>query len=447
MGIDKSNVRYVMHAQAPKTIENYQQEAGRAGRDGLPSECILLWSKSDFALWRKILRELEAEARNVSEAKLTQLSRYCEESVCRHKALVQYFGQAHNKGNCGACDHCLGETKVKTAPLTRTLGQRVATTDPLMISQKILSCVVRMAGSYPIGYVGRVLVGSKDKRIAEYGHDTLSTYGILRSEERSVVRDWLGQLVDQEFLTLTSNGEISQVTDKGRQVLRGEITPALVRSEGESDPRLFEELRVLRRRIADERNVAAFVVFSDAVLHEMSARRPSTIAAFGRISGVGENKAMQYGRRFVECITTWCTAMDMPLDVTTSTSKKSPNSIPQVPLINFVERRAYELFRRGDSIDDVVVTLKRARSTVVEYLTGYIQRERIRDPRPWVDQETVARVQDAADRVGVERLKPVFDQLGGSVDYETIKIILGCWQNAAGSELSRAAAGHCVQEL
>jgi ATP-dependent DNA helicase RecQ len=149
---------------------------------------------------------------------------------------------------------------------------------------------------------------------------------------------------------------------------------------------------------------------------------------------------MQYGRRFVERITTWCDAMDMPLDVATLGSKKSPNSIPPGPLINFVERRAYELFRRGDSIDDVVVALKRARSTVVDYLTGYIQRERIHDPRPWVDHETVARVQDAADRVGVERLKPVFDQLGGSVDYERIKIVLFCLKHAQNRALQSAEA-------
>lgn len=430
MGIDKSNVRYVMHAQAPKTIENYQQEAGRAGRDGLASECILLWSKSDFALWRRIFRELEGEARTTAEGKLSQLSRYCEESVCRHKALVQYFGQAHDKGNCAACDHCLGETKTKPVPQLRTLGQRVAITDPLTVSQKILSCVVRMAGSYPIGYVGRVLVGSKDKRIVENQHDTLTTYGILRSEDRSVVRDWIGQLVDQEFLIMSASGEIASVTDKGRQVLRGELTPALVRSEGESDPRLFEQLRALRRQIADERNVAAFIIFSDAVLNEMAARRPSSTAAFGRISGVGENKAMQYGRRFVECITSWCNAMDMPVDVPKASGAKSRTAPTTAAVNNFVERHAYELFRRGDSIDDVVVTLKRARSTVVDYLTAYIQRERINDPRPWVDADTVARIQDAADRAGAERLRPVFDMLGGSVDYERIKIVMGCLRNA-----------------
>jgi ATP-dependent DNA helicase RecQ len=229
---------------------------------------------------------------------------------------------------------------------------------------------------------------------------------------------------------MTANGEIAGVTDKGRQVLRGEVTPVLVRSEGESDPRLFEQLRVLRRQIADERNVAAFIIFSDAVLNEMAARRPSSTAAFGRISGVGENKAMQYGRRFVECITTWCNAMDMPLDVPKASGAKSRTTPTTAAVNNFVERHAYELFRRGDSIDDVVVTLKRARSTVVDYLTAYIQRERIHDPRPWVDADTVARIQDAADRAGAERLRPVYDMLGGSVDYEKIKIVMACLRNA-----------------
>jgi ATP-dependent DNA helicase RecQ len=201
----------------------------------------------------------------------------------------------------------------------------------------------------------------------------------------------------------------------------------LERTEGESDPRLFEELRRLRRQIADERNVAAFVVFSDAVLHELAARRPGSLAAFRSISGIGDNKAMQFGRRFVDCITAWCSANDIPLD---ASAGGSVTELPPEPISNHVEKRAYDMFKRGDSIDSVVVTLKRARSTVVEYLTNLIEREGIDSPSRWVDKATVASIKDAVDVVGAERLRPIFDHLGGAINYESIRIVLACMRNA-----------------
>jgi ATP-dependent DNA helicase RecQ len=442
MGIDKSNVRFVLHAQAPKTIENYQQEAGRAGRDGLPSECILLWTKGDFGLWRRIISELDEEPRRVAEAKLSQLSRFCEDSVCRHKALVQYFGQPFEKGNCGACDHCLGENLPKKT--VQVIGQRVTVRDPLIIAQKILSCVARLGESFPIGYIGRVLVGSKDRRIAEYGHDTLSTYGILRSESRGDVRDWMTQLAEQECLALTSNGHVSHVTEKGWQVLRGTLTPSLERTEGPSDPRLVEELRLLRRRIADELNIAAIVVFSDAVLHELAARRPSTMAAFRQVSGVGENKAMQFGRRFVECIVRWCDKYGVEPNVALKLHRRAVATLTDSPSANFVEQRAYEMFRRGASVDDVVVALRRARSTVVGYLTTYIRKNGTEDSAPWVEAATASRILRAAEIVGTEQLRPIFEYLGEKISYEEIRIVLACLRNAQDRELPVAVERRCA---
>jgi ATP-dependent DNA helicase RecQ len=434
MGIDKSNVRFVLHAQAPKSIENYQQEAGRAGRDGLASECVLLWSKGDFALWRKLFSEMDPEPRSVAEAKLSQLSRFCEEPVCRHRTLVQYFSQAYDKSKCDACDHCLGETQKRDEAV---FGRRVPVEDSLIIAQKILSCVVRLGGQHPIGYVGKVLIGSSDRRIAESGHDTLSTYGIMPGVSRGDVRDWIVQLADQQCLNLTAFGKVDGVTEKGREVLRGNQTPLLERTEGSVDPRLFNELRILRKRIADERNVAAFVVFSDAVIRELAERRPSTLAAFGRVRGVGETKSMMFGRRFIECITNWCQDNDLPTDVEGSPAR-SRRRDPAIPTTNFVEIRAYEMFRREDALDDIVVALKRARSTIVGYLSVYLRCEKVTDPSPWVDRETVARIEDAAKVVGRERLKPIFDHLDESVPYEPIRIVMTCLNNRIEAEAPAA---------
>lgn len=440
MGIDKSNVRYVLHAQAPRTIENYQQEAGRAGRDGLPSECVLLWSPGDFALWRRIIGNLEPEARAVAVEKLTQMSRFCERSVCRHRFLVEYFGQRYEKETCERCDHCLDDHRPGTSvlPATRT----VPVADALTVAQKILSCVVRLDGPHTAGYLGRVLVGSRDERIIAQGHQNLSTYAILAAADRRDVRAWIDQLSRQGCLAVDAAGRIIGVSARGRQVLRGENPPELVRTIDDrraapaepqaADPRLFAELRALRRQIADERHVAAFVVFSDATLMEMAARRPGSLAAFRRISGVGENKAMQYGQRFVERIAAWCRVEGLPTDVPSEPPvRRTPGAEVPEAFVHMTKRRALEMFRRGESIDMVVVTLKRARSTVARYLFEYIERDRITTPQRWVDAVTIARIEEAIAKVGDTMLRPIFEELGGQVSYEAIRVVVACRRNAA----------------
>jgi ATP-dependent DNA helicase RecQ len=310
MGIDRSDVRYVIHAGMPKSIEHYQQEAGRAGRDGLPSECLLLYSGGDFGLWRSILMA-EGPPAPGALAKLGEIYDYCQGATCRHRFLVEYFGQAYASANCGACDICAGEV--------------AAENDAVIIAQKVLSCVVRLGERFGADYVADVLRGAETARIKGFGHDRLSTYALLRDHRKAAIRNWIDQLEGQGCLA-RADGEYPTLalTEHGRKVMRGEADVRLFKTVAQGprggagraarraeragapytapDGDLFEKLRALRRAMAEERGVPPYVIFSDASLRDMARDRPTTEAAFLRIKGVGQHKLAELGPRFLACI-------------------------------------------------------------------------------------------------------------------------------------------------
>jgi ATP-dependent DNA helicase RecQ len=309
MGIDRSNVRCVIHATMPKTVEHYQQETGRAGRDGLEAECVLLYSAADFLRWRSLMQmssEPGPDTKQVRAAQdrlLEEMSRFCTTVGCRHRALKEYFGQEYDRPNCGACDVCLGEAEgVKDATET---------------AQKILSCVARLRGGFGVVHVCDILTGANTEMIRRRAHHRLSTYGILQGLPRRQVINLVYQLIDQGLLDRTEGDRpVLQLNDASWKVMRGERSVRLLRpkrgrvrkarAEKESwigvDRGLFEHLREVRRQIAQERSVPAFVIFSDATLRDMARRRPTTPADFLAVHGVGSRKLEDLGGAFLAAI-------------------------------------------------------------------------------------------------------------------------------------------------
>ncbi len=305
MGIDKSNVRWVVHADLPRSLEGYYQETGRAARDGDDADTLLLHGASDVASIRWHIGNIEAPAeRERAEARLAAMLRYVRSSSCRRSVLLAYFGEQHS-GNCGRCDICTGQ---------------VTREDATVAAQKVLSAAARTGERFGAGHLADILVGKATDKVLERGHQGLPTFGVGRDRDRSWWIALIGELTAADYL-VRGEGRLAglRLSERGRLLMRGkdsfataqpvEAEPARRRHElikrTEDHPAaeaLMQRLKQLRKSIAAKRDIPPYIVFSDKTLRAMASTRPTTSAAFLACPGVGQRKLEEYGRAFMEAI-------------------------------------------------------------------------------------------------------------------------------------------------
>ena len=317
MGIDKPDVRLVVHQELPKTLEAYYQQTGRAGRDGLPSDCVLFYSYGDKIKQDFFINQItDDDEKRGAQEKMGQVIEFCTLRTCRRRYLLDYFGdellsEGDDAGNCGGCDVCLADMEEF---------------DATIIAQKILSAVVRTGERFGAGHVSMVLRGSKAERVLRLGHDNLSVYGIVDDYSDKEIKDIAAMLLDKGLLYKTSSEYATLgVTTEGRRFLNDRDTLTLSRRKKQERPAresrssrggardaldydsgLFEELRALRRRLASEKGLPPYMVFGDATLQQMAYYMPQSEDSLSRISGVGVVKLQQYGDDFLAVIQGVC---------------------------------------------------------------------------------------------------------------------------------------------
>jgi ATP-dependent DNA helicase RecQ len=410
MGINKPDVRFVIHYDLPRSLESYYQESGRAGRDGETAHCTLLFGAADIRTIEYLIEQKpDPKEQRVARQQLRQVLEYAEGTDCRRTIQLSYFGERF-KGDCGNCDNCRNPKPVE---------------DWTIEAQKFLSCVARCKERFGMTHIIDVLRGSRRQKIEQYGHHLLSTYGIGKDRSAEAWKMLGRSLLHQGLLDETTDGyRILKLNKLSWEVLRKQRsvhiaiteTPAAkaiadTNSRSAEAEILFERLRKLRKQLADAQSVPPYVIFPDSSLRVMAQVQPETLEAFAEISGVGTHKLTQYGDKFVSEIRAFCQEQKLPVPL--------PASTHMVTL---------QFHQQGLTIEGIAQERGLSPSTIITHLSELIEMQQPIDLNQLVPPERQKPIIQAIQTVGADLLKSIREHLGEEYSYEEIRLVRSWWR-------------------